>query len=273
MEDLRIAAVCMQAEPGNIDRNMERMQTLAFRASAAGAELVCFPELSVTGYVMDEPQSVYAELNWQEVAERLVGLAQETNVVLLAGLIEIPPGERPYISQVVAGPGGMTGIYRKTHLGPPESRSFQAGKKVPVFRHRNTQFGLQLCYETHFPEISTIMALMGADVIFFPHASPRGNPASKLESWLRHLRARAFDNGIFVAACNQVGRIPGGLSFPGVAVLIGPDGRVLQSYEGDSENVLVADIQGSLIREVRSHRMKYFLPNRRPELYGKLVET
>ncbi len=65
--------------------------------------------------------------------------------------------------------------------------------------------GIQLCYDAHFPELSTRMAVNGADIIFMPHASPRGTPSQKLTSWLRHLTARAFDNGVFIVACNQNG--------------------------------------------------------------------
>lgn len=272
MDDLRIAAVCLHAEPGQIEENLERIQSLTFQASAAGADLVCLPELCVTGYVVDHPQRAYGGRNWRDVVEVLVRTAQEVNVTLLSGIIEMSPGAKPFISHVVAGREGLVGNHRKTHLGPPEKSSFQPGQEIKLFSHGNTRFGLQLCYEAHFPEISTAMALMGADVLFFPHASPRGEPASKLEGWLRHLQARAFDNGVFVVACNQVGETVGGLAFPGVAVFVGPDGRVLDSYEGESENILMVEIQGKSLEHVRGHRMKYFLPNRRPALYSRLVE-
>jgi N-carbamoylputrescine amidase len=272
MDDLRIAAVCMHAEPGQIEQNMERIRSLTLHASAAGAKWVCLPELSVTGYILKDPRNAYGGRDWQEVMGPLTRLAQDTGVVLLAGLIEISPGAGPYISQVVVSDRGLQGTYRKTHLGPPERESYEAGEEIRVFFHGNTRFGLQLCYEAHFPEISTAMALMGAEVLFFPHASPRGKPPAKLEGWLRHLRARAFDNGVFVVACNQVGKVGGGLSFPGVAVVVSPEGRVMDSYTGESEKVLTVDIPGKLLREARAHRMKYFLPHRRPGLYGKIVE-
>jgi predicted amidohydrolase len=57
------------------------------------------------------------------------------------------------------------------------------------------------------------------------------NPAEKFESWMRHLPARAFDNGVFVGACNPVGENGAGLSFPGVALLLGPDGRLMKGFQ------------------------------------------
>ena len=54
---------------------------------------------------------------------------------------------------------------------------------VPLFDVHGITLGIQLCYDAHFPELSTRMALDGADVIFMPHASPRGTPSKKLDSW------------------------------------------------------------------------------------------
>ena len=103
------------------------------------------------------------------------------------------------------------------------------------------------------------MALNGADILFLPHASPRGEPTDKLDSWMRHLTGRAFDNGVFVVACNQVGQNRENLTFPGVAVIIGPDGRIMESYAGDEEKILYAELREEDLKRVRDHRMRYFL--------------
>ena len=178
--------------------------------------------------------------------------------------------EKPYISQLVVGPKGLLGQYRKTHLSPPEKVAYRAGQRIDTFIYNGVTFGIQLCYESHFPEISGLMALKGAEIIFIPHASPRGDPKDKIQSWLRHLPARAFDNAIFVVACNQVGKSGEGLSFPGVAVALNPAGRVIASYKGNREKMILAEIKMDELKEIRRHKMKYFLPNRRPELYGKI---
>jgi N-carbamoylputrescine amidase len=111
------------------------------------------------------------------------------------------------------------------------------------------------------------MAIDGADIIFMPHASPRGTPPEKLDSWMRHLTARAFDNGVFIVACNQVGENQKGLDFPGIAMVIGPSGDVLKNNISGQEAMIVADLKADVLAAVRGHRMRYFLPNRRPELY------
>jgi N-carbamoylputrescine amidase len=111
------------------------------------------------------------------------------------------------------------------------------------------------------------MALDGVDVIFMPHASPRGTAEEKRDSWLRHLPARAFDNGVFVVACNQTGDNGARLRFPGVALAIGPDGRVIAMDAGDREGLLLATLNAERLGAVRNHPMRYFLPHRRPDIF------
>jgi N-carbamoylputrescine amidase len=269
MENLKIAAVCMHSIPGEIEKNLDKIEAIASEVSARGANIVCFPELSVTGYIQQSPGDIYSAEGTERIVGRLGRIAREMRLVMMAGLVEIVNHGGPYITQAITGPEGLIGLYRKTHLPPTETGTYSPGQEIELYRSGNTTFGVQLCYEAHFPEISTTMALMGADILFVPHASPRGDPEGKLQSWLRHLPARAFDNGLFVVACNQVGKTGEGLSFPGVAVILGPDGRVLARYVGKDDHILSAELGVEMLRDVRKHRMRYFLPERRPELYKK----
>lgn len=272
MDDLKVAAVCMNAEPGKVEKNLDRIQSLTLEASKEGADVVCFPELSATGYTLKNAGKVYDQLDSDTIIDRLLGIAKDTQMLLLAGLIEAAGKEDPFITQVVAGPDGLIGRYRKSHLSSNEKDIYRPGEEIEVYSYRDMQLGVQLCYEAHFPEMSTVMALMGADILFIPHASPRGDAEGKLNSWSRHLTARAFDNGVFVVACNQVGHTEEGFYFPGVAVVIGPDGQVLATQTVRDEAILYATLEAGMLTDVREHRMKYFLPGRRPELYGKLTE-
>jgi N-carbamoylputrescine amidase len=197
----------------------------------------------------------------------LEDLAHRHHLTILAGLAETDAGGRLYAAHLVVRPDGLAGKYRKLHLGPPEKAIYTAGNTIPIFAAGGFRFGIQLCYDTHFPELATAMALKGADAIFLPHASPGGTPKNKLTSWMRHLPARAFDNGVFVIACNQTGDNGRGLSFPGVGLLLRPSGEVLDSYTRGGETLMLADLKADDLAAVRSHRMRYFLPNRRPELY------
>jgi N-carbamoylputrescine amidase len=104
-------------------------------------------------------------------------------------------------------------------------------------------------------------------VIFIPHASPRGTSQEKFDSWVRHLRARAFDNGLYIAAVNQAGDNEKGLIFPGLCLFIGPDGNIIYKSIDGSEGVHIVTIDKNILKAVRSHPMRYFLPNRRTDLF------
>ena len=84
---------------------------------------------------------------------------------------------------------------------------------------------------------------------------------------MRHLAARAFDNGLFVVACNQIGENDKGLHFPGISMIIGPSGNVIEKNLSNTESLMITDLKSETLIRVREHRMRYFLPNRRPELY------
>ena len=162
--------------------------------------------------------------------------------------------------------------YRKIHLSPFEAPYFSYGHDVGIFEFKGLRFGIQLCYDAHFPELSTAMALKKADIIFIPHASPRGTPEEKSASWKRHLTARAFDNAVFVAAVNQVGENGAGLNFPGISMMVGPDGFVAGENSTYASQMHTHELDMSRLEHIRTHKMRYFLPNRRANLFN-LIST
>jgi predicted amidohydrolase len=267
MRDIRIAAVIFNSIVNQPQNNLERMVPLIQAAKKQKAKLICFPELNVTGYSTRAGIEDSAEPVPGPISRRLQQMAHEFQIVILAGMAEKDKSGRIYASHLLVTPQKISGIYRKLHIAPPELGVFSAGKAIPLFETEGVNLGIQLCYDAHFPELSTRMALDGADMIFMPHASPRGTPQKKFDSWMRHLTARAFDNGIFIVACNQTGDNRKGLKFPGIAMVIGPSGDVLKSNISGKEAIIVTDLKANVLAAVRGHRMRYFLPNRRPELY------
>ena len=267
MNDIRIAAVIFNSVVNQVQHNLERMLPWIKKAKAKGADLICFPEMNVSGYSTKPEIKGCAESIPGPISERLVQMAHENQIVILAGMAEKGEKSRIFASHLVVTPENISGIYRKIHIAPPERDIFYPGNSVPLFENGGIKLGIQLCYDAHFPELSTRMAVDGADIILMPHASPRGTPPEKLVSWLRHLTARAFDNSVFIVACNQVGENQNGLAFPGLAVVVGPSGKILAKDTIGSESMLVADLKSDDLSAVRDHRMRHFLPNRRPELY------
>ncbi|MFH1090866.1 MAG: nitrilase-related carbon-nitrogen hydrolase [Pseudomonadota bacterium] len=269
MRDFRIAAGMMRSVVGDKAGNLLRVRTLAAEAAAGGAEVLVLPEACLTGYTVRESLAPLAEPVPGPLTEAVQKSAAEFGLTILAGLLESVPSGPCYLTQVMIGPEGVIGSYRKTHLGPTEKTLFAAGDSLRVIAWDQGQvkFGLQLCYEGHFPEISLSQARMGAEVILISHASPREGPQDKLERWRRYLPARAYDNTVFMAAVNQVGHNGQGLTFAGVAMIVDPKGDILAQAAGDEEALIFADLCGRDLEEIRQGRMGYFLPWRRPDLY------
>ncbi len=267
MQDIRIAAAIFNSIVNQPQKNLARMVPLIKQAKQQGANLICFPELNVTGYSTRTPIEDCAEPVPGPISRHLQQMADASQIVILAGMAEKDKSGRIYASHLVVTPQEISGIYRKVHIAPPELGIFAAGNAVPLFEIEGVNLGIQLCYDVHFPELATRMALDGADILFMPHASPRGTPSEKLNSWLRHLTARAFDNGVFIVACNQNGDNQTGLQFPGLAVIINPSGEIIKKDISGKDGIVVAELKADTLDAVRGHRMRYFLPNRRPEVY------
>jgi N-carbamoylputrescine amidase len=273
MEDVCVAAILMRSVPGRTDINLEKMESFARRASTKGVDIACFPEACISGYGVRPAVRDYAEPIPGRLSDKVLRMATKNNLTILAGMIERGDEDHLYLTHFAASPRGILGTYRKSHLAPREKKIFQAGKRVPVFDEGRVVFGIELCYDGHFPELSTLLAMKGAEVLFLPHASPRGSPKQKAARWLRYMPARAVDNGAFVVVCNQVGRDHNGLSFPGVALVLDPRGRVIKKAIGWEEKILVAALSAKSLQDVRLHSVAYFLPHRRADIYEQLCQN
>ncbi len=269
--DIRIAAVVCQCPVGRLDENLEQTRYWAMRAKQCRAHVVCFPEMNLTGYSNRKAIAEAALSDGGPEMDAVAQLAKDTQMTLLVGFAERGVDGSLYASHAVMTPEGRRGIYRKVHLAPPECDRFTPAASLPIFQWSGLRFGIQLCWDAHFPELSTRMARADVDAIFIPHASPRGRASDKHRSWMRHLPARAFDNGVYVVACNQCGDNRCGLNFPGNAVVFSPSGEIVETRLSGEPGLLVADLKTEQISHVREHRMRYFLPNRRPGLYRQKI--
>lgn len=262
MTTIRLALVIQQCTAGDFESNLAKTLDIIRLAGKNNADLVVFPEMNLTGYSAgDISMARPVESQW---IDQLYTAAESARTVVLTGLAETIGNGWIHAAHLVIRPDFPLAVYRKIHLSPFEQTNYKPGNTVRVFEFNGVRFGVQLCYDAHFPELSTAMALKGADVIIFPHASPRGSSEDKFTSWMRHLPARAFDNGLFVAAVNQTGENGSGLSFPGLSLAIGPDGYLISKET--KEGIHMVDMDMAAVDRVRSHKMRYFLPNRRPAL-------
>ena len=267
MGKIRAALVIQNCRIGRFEENLGLCLDLVAQAAGQGADIVVFPEMNLTGYATGPAICNAARSLDPDWTQELSNAAERHHVVVLAGLAEDDGKKGLRASHLVLTPEGGMDLYRKIHLAPQEADVYSPGNRARIFDGCGIRFGIQLCYDAHFPELSLAMAMEGADVIFMPHASPRGTPEEKFNSWMRHMTARAFDNGVYIAAVNQCGDNGGGLEFPGVAMVIGPDGLVKSKQTTGCSALHMTELDTDLLKGVRSHRMRYFLPNRRTDLF------
>lgn len=277
MHDIKIAAIQMTSNVGDMEGNLASIDRLLGDAVRLGAEIACFPELSVCGYNTSErdgrptngtrvPQAVEIP---GDVTGALISIAQRHGIWFLAGLLERDSSGIVYNTQLVISPQGIEGKYRKTHVPTTEIGTWRHGDDLPIFSHPKIQFGIEICYDTHFPEVSTALADKGAELIFMPHASGGEEPAAdKQARWERYVPARAYDNTVFAAICNQVGDNGAGHDFQGVTFICDPTGKIMtQSPNARREEIVIANLLTSSLDEARQIPETFFRHFRRPEIY------
>jgi len=262
---MKIAAAQIACTLGDIDANLRRMREFAGRAKNERAELIVFPEASDTGYSMPIIRA-HAQ-PWSEGAvPALQEMAKELSLTIVAGISE-RVGDTIYNSQVFIDPQGkLVASYRKTHLfvlAPnDESTCYTPGDKFVSVAAAGFNFGLSICYDLRFPEVSRALALEhDANVLLVSSAWPLPR--------VEHLRAlaiaRAIENQSYLVLANRTG-VDAGVTCCGMSAIIDPSGVTLAEASGDQEELLVADISAETIAAVRN-KIPVF-SHRRTDLYG-----
>lgn len=266
MNSLRAALLSLDPFYGDIPRNLSLVEEHVRRLSALGVDLACFPEMNLTGYSHAREIIDLAQTPTGHAVQQLQAIADAYSMAIFAGLpIWIYSRERPCISQVFCAPDGTHIVYHKAHLRRSEQEVFSAGNEMGLASWRSVIFGLQLCLDSHFPELSLAQASQGAQVLLMSFASPMDTPETLRARWLRFLPARAYDSGCFVLVCNQAGESPDGKRFAGIALAFNPDGEIIGEYCSASPGEVVVDLDLSLVQSARKRRR--FLQQRRPGLY------
>jgi len=265
----RLAMVQTAPVVGDFDHNLGGIDRWTERAAQEGAEMVCFPELAVCGYCRSEVEQ-FAESLSGPAGRRLAKLARKHGMVVSAGLIE-KSGPWYYITQLVVSADGTIQRYRKTHLGSRERTVFRAGDALPVFtvftrEGMPVKLAIGLCYDLHFPELAATCALQGAQLLLAPHAAPHAGE-DRLRLWQRYMGARAYDNTMYVAACNQVQKLGNGDYSGGIGVWDYRSGDLLARRTESGEGMLISDLDLYGVSRTRAEGRAYYLCDRRPELY------
>ncbi|MDR2698949.1 MAG: hypothetical protein LBB30_04670 [Candidatus Methanoplasma sp.] len=266
MKDIVLSLAQMRSVAGDVRGNFERMRLLAESVRHC-SDIICFPEACLTGYETNDPEPFCISTGDACISD-VSGLSKEYGLNIVFGFME-KHGSDLHISQALSDRSGEIRIYRKTHLGRKERKKFIPGNSVPVFELPEGRVGVQLCWESHFPDISTKMRKEGAELILISYASPLP-PIRRRDTWMRHLPARAYDNGIFIGAVNAIGDNGAGVVFGGGIMAFDPKGSNIAEHFGREDHVVTVKLRSALIDRLGTDEdmgnTDYFL-YRREDLY------
>ncbi|MGH3017653.1 MAG: NAD+ synthase [Gaiellaceae bacterium] len=242
---MRLALAQINTTVGDLDGNRDRIVRRITDARDAGAELVVFPELAVTGY---PPEDLLLRPAFVRAAARAAGEAAEASTGITA-LVGAPLAEdaRLYNACFVCEDGEITAVYRKRLLPNygvfDEERYFEAGTEVALLGRGGRAIGLTVCEDLWQPGPPAVeSAAAGADLLVNLSASPFhvGKDAEREEMFA----SRARDNGCALVFCNAVGG-QDELVFDGNSFVLDRQGRVVARAPGFEEALLVVDVAGA----------------------------
>lgn len=253
--------------PDDRDVNMARAEELIDAAAEERPDLIVLPEFFNTIYFAQYRDYTYIDLAERDDGPTMTAIREKARTHrchIVATIYEEEAAGLYYDTAIVVDPNGDTvGKYRKVQPAAVQSLEklfFRYGAHFPVFRVGDWRLGINICYDTLFPESARCSALNGADLIVVPFAAP------KQVLWRDVMRTRAFDNGVWFAPCNKVGT-EGEWTFPGGSMIIDPYGEVVADA-GDEETTIHAEIS---LDAVTAARRRYpMFRDRRPELYGPI---
>lgn len=271
--------------PDDMRPGVEAACAMIEQAAARGADVICFSELFLTPFFPNRLESRFE--HWfltlpDPVVQPLFDAARRHAI----GVV-FPYGERDgrhfhNSTAIVSREGRIVGTYRKTHIpaifpsnlrggtGSYEKFYFTPGSALPVFELDGVKVGVQICYDRKFPEGSRALAVQGAEVIFMPIcAATYGETKLRDHTWDLPLRARAYENGVFVVAVNRAGD-EDGRRHMGRSMIVSPVGAEILAQAGEDEpDLLVATL--NLEEVATAQKSLPWWRDRRPELYGSLA--
>ena len=268
--------------------NLRLVEQSVEQASAEGARLVVFPELMLTGHGAHRLMTDNAEpVPDGPLSRAIIDLSARHSVCICVGIAELEYGI-VYNSQIVADKGRYLGCQRKIHASGDEYVHFAPGRAVPVFDIGELRFGITVCYDSRFPELSLIHSLNHVDAVVSVHAArsgvwpeepdrafARAKIAERQESWLRRWSGRADAYNFFVLLCNAVGPSTAGLdgvvaNHAGSIMAIDPRGNAFVTTEREEFESEIRTIEIDPDDRVRNHPPTR---NRRLDIFQEALTT
>jgi predicted amidohydrolase len=257
--NFRIALAQIDPVLGDLDANVRKHVEWAERARAAGAQLVVFPELSLTGYGVKD-------MNWELAVDpsKAPGslaplVAASKAITIIAGGIEEGPGFGIFNSAFLFEQGTVRTVHRKVYLPTygmfEENRYFSPGTSVRAFDTPLGRLGVLVCEDLWHMSLPYLLALDGAQVVISLTASPtrmggdkEGLTAAAVNTENHRVYARLLS--VYVAFCNRVG-FEDGVGFWGGSNLVAPGGETVATAKLFEEDLVVAQVDENEIRRSR----------------------
>jgi predicted amidohydrolase len=275
MREVTVATVQIRPKLGESEDNLVKMSEMISKiASQQRVDLIVFPELITSGYELG--------LRFTELAQRVPGptvnlIAQRANeygVYIAFGMVTKERVESVlYNSAVLVGPDGeLLDVYNKIHLRGEERMAFREGYKLPVIETEVGNLGMMIGYDLAFPEVARSLVLDGADIL----CVMSNWEAPAIDEWKTYLRARAYENAVFVVGANRVGEDVT-ITFGGESMVVGPRGQIFTSLANETDPDTGAPLEGFAVAridldEVRRNREEYqHIQNRQPTVYKSIV--
>ena len=287
MRKVTVAAIQMQCSTV-VEENLKKAERMVREAASKGAQVILLPELFEREYFCQQRRYGfydYALPTGENPAVAMgVRLAKELSVVLPISFFE-RDGNVLYNSVAcVDADGSILGVYRKTHI--PDDHFYQekfyftpGDTGFRIFETKYGKVGVGICWDQWFPETARCLAILGAELIFYPTAigSEPILDSDSMPHWRRCMQGHAAANLVPVIAANRIGLeeveackenagLSSALRFYGSSFMTDETGELLQSAGRDEETVLV---QSYDLDEVRENRLSWgVFRDRRPEMYG-----
>jgi len=283
-----VAAIQMACD-WDTQGNIARAERLVRRAAAAGAQIILLPELFTTPYFCIEQDvrhlALAHELAEDPAVQRFARVARELGVVLPISFFERAGHARFNSIAILDADGSTLGVYRKSHIpngpGYQEKNYFAPGDSgFRVWETRFARIGVGICWDQWFPETARVMALKGAELLFFPTAigsePPPALPVNSREHWQRTQQGHAAANLTPLIAANRYGlersiQDPDGLyiRFYGSSFIADATGAKVAEAGEEGDAVLSHAFDLTAIAQLRDNW--FVFRDRRPDLYGPLT--
>ncbi len=265
--DLECRIALVQFEPilGDKEANIKKAVELINDIGMKGADFVCFPEMSSTGYNLDilgDRLNDLAEDMDSNKINLFKDLAKKYSMNIIFPLALKINNKIENSALYINDEGEVQDYYSKSHLWLKEKKYFKKGNKIKVIETKFGKIGMMICYDAGFPEVARTLTLQGAKLIFMPSAWR----IQDKDMWDLNISCRALENTVFIAAVNIYG-IEGDVCLFGNSKVANPRGRIITQSVNNCEEVVYAVID---LDDVDKYREAiHYLKDRDESLYSQ----